>query len=155
MLRVIYWFKPLLWVACKSLRCESEHASDDAALRFGFAKSEYAEHLLDVVRSLRQPRKGWAYALSMAQPSTLERRFTAILNPGVNRNALTRLPMLLTLALFLAIAIPVSMVRGAAPSTPSMNKVMNTIRGIAAAMVPGAVTIAPDAKLRTDFTVVR
>lgn len=46
-LRAIYWFNPLLWLACTRLRRDSEHACDDAALNLGIAPSEYAGHLLD------------------------------------------------------------------------------------------------------------
>ena len=35
LLRAIYWFNPLLWIACRQLRRESEHACDDAVLALG------------------------------------------------------------------------------------------------------------------------
>jgi beta-lactamase regulating signal transducer with metallopeptidase domain len=112
LLRGIYWFNPVVWAVCRALRCESEQASDDAALQCGIGDTEYAEHLLDVVRSLRQSRRAWSYALSMAHPSTLERRFKAILNPRANRHALTRMSVIATLGVFLIVALSVSMVRG-------------------------------------------
>ncbi len=132
LLRGIYWFNPLIWAACRSLRWESEQASDDAALRCGIGDSEYAEHLLDVVRSLRDPRRVSSYALSMAHPSTLERRFKAILNPSLNRRALTRMSVIATLAAFLIVALPVSMVRG---STSQGVPLVRSMRNIAAAVI--------------------
>src|SRR5678816_1485504 len=97
--RTVYWFNPLLWVACRYLRRESEQACDDAAVNSGIAGSDYAAHLLDVVKSLRHPKRAWSYALSMAGPSTLEQRFVAMLNPSTNRQAMTRLSIVAVLAL--------------------------------------------------------
>ena len=139
LLRGIYWFNPVLWVVCRNLRSESEQASDDAALHCGIADTEYAEHLLDVVRTLRQPRRSWSYALSMAHPSTLEKRFKAILNPALNRRELTRLGVAAILAAFLAVTLPISMLRGsAAHSAPHLAPMLNAMRTLAA-----VVTAAP------------
>ena len=133
LLRAIYWFNPVVWVVCRSLRCESEQASDDAALQCGIGDTEYAEHLLNVVRSLRQPRRSWSYALSMAHPSTLEKRFKAILNPALNRRELTRISVLVTLGAFLIVALSVSMVRGSTtPAVPLMSAVRSLTASIAA-----------------------
>ena len=33
LLRAFYWFNPLLWVACRQLRLESEHACDDEVMQ--------------------------------------------------------------------------------------------------------------------------
>jgi beta-lactamase regulating signal transducer with metallopeptidase domain len=121
LMRAVYWFNPLLWVVCRSLRRESEQACDDAALNSGIACSEYAGHLLDVVRSLRQPRRAWSYALSMAGPSTLERRFVAMLNPATNRQTLSRWSVAAILAAFVTVTFPLSVLRGAtAPAEPAL-----------------------------------
>jgi beta-lactamase regulating signal transducer with metallopeptidase domain len=121
LMRAVYWFNPLLWVVCRSLRRESEQACDDAALNCGITSSEYAGHLLDVVRSLRQPRRAWSYALSMAGPSTLERRFVAMLNPSTNRQTLSRWSLAVILAAFVTVTFPLSVLRGAtAPAEPAL-----------------------------------
>src|SRR5262249_50775290 len=121
LLRSVHWFDPVVWVACRWLRSESEQASDDAALNCGIAGSDYAEHLLEVVRSLKQSRISPAYALSMAHPSTLERRFSAILNPELDRRSPARLPIAAMLSAFLIVTVPLSMTQGsAAPSTPNL-----------------------------------
>ena len=117
LLRAVYWFNPVVWLACRWLRSESEHASDDAALNCGIAGSEYAEHLLDVVRSLKHSRNPLAYALSMAHPSTLERRFAAILNPALDRRSPARLPIAAMLTAFLLFTVPLSMTQGSAVPT--------------------------------------
>jgi beta-lactamase regulating signal transducer with metallopeptidase domain len=114
LVRAVYWFNPLPWMVCRNLRRESEQACDDAALNSGISGSDYAAHLLDVVRSLRQPKRSWSYALSMAGPSTLEQRFAAMLNPAVNRKTLTRVSLAVILTSFIAVTLPLSILRGAA-----------------------------------------
>jgi TonB family protein len=89
LLRSLYWFNPLVWIACRRLRRESEHACDDAVLNAGVDGSEYAAHLLDLARVLRG-RHVWSPAPAMARPSTLERRIRIMLNRRHNRSRLTR-----------------------------------------------------------------
>ena len=84
-LRVLYWFNPLLWIACRRLRVESERACDDAVLARGTEAPEYATHLLALARSLRPGRQPWLPAPAMARPSSLEGRIRAMLNSTLNR----------------------------------------------------------------------
>src|SRR5206468_3458320 len=51
-LRAIHWFNPLVWIVCRRLRQESEHACDDAVLGSGVAAADYASHLLDLARTV-------------------------------------------------------------------------------------------------------
>src|SRR5206468_4026006 len=83
--RAVYWFNPLVWIACARLRQESEHATDDAVLNRGAAGSEYAAQLLDLARTLTAHRRAWLPAPAIARPSSLERRVRAMLNDRVNR----------------------------------------------------------------------
>jgi len=87
--RCFYWFHPLVWLATARLRQESERASDDAVLRSGIAPSHYASQLLDLARTLESSGRAWSTALAIARPSNLERRFAAMLNPSINRRALS------------------------------------------------------------------
>ena len=88
LMRRVYWFQPLMSVACRQLRRESEHACDDVVLGTGVAAHAYAGHLLQIARAVRSD-DGWAAAVPMARSSTLERRIAAMLNNGRNRRALS------------------------------------------------------------------
>jgi TonB family protein len=87
-MRRIYWFQPLMWIASRQLRRESEHACDDVVLATGVAADAYAGHLLQIARAVRSDY-GWAPAVPMARRSTLERRIAAMLNSARNRRALS------------------------------------------------------------------
>jgi TonB family protein len=105
-LRIMYWFNPLLWIVCRRLRLESEYACDDAALSSGVAGPDYAAHLLDLAQVLNKPDQAWS-AVLMARPSTVERRFTAMLNPALDRAPLTRRAVISTTVALVAVALPV------------------------------------------------
>lgn len=94
-LRSVYWFNPLVWLASARLRHESEQACDDAVLAGGVEAADYATHLLDLARAIKG-RHTLLPAPAMARPSSLERRFTVMLNHATNRSPLTRPARLLT-----------------------------------------------------------
>jgi len=154
-LRTIYWFNPLLWIACARLRRESEQACDDAVLRMGVQADEYAEHLLEVARSCR----GWgttpAAVMPLARPSTLERRITAMLNPDLDRRALSARPLVLAAALLLGIALPMAALR-AAQATPRAleGAVFDTtgglMREVALTLTDSQASQSPKREARTD-----
>lgn len=85
-LRAIYWFNPLVWLACHWLRHESERACDDDVLNLGMTGPEYATELLHIARTLRRP--AWSPAPGMARPSSLQRRIRAMLNSKIDRSPL-------------------------------------------------------------------
>jgi beta-lactamase regulating signal transducer with metallopeptidase domain len=89
-LRSVHWFNPLVWLACRRLRLESERACDDAVLRLGVDGSEYASELVTLARSFRSARQAFVPAAAIARPSSLERRVRAMLNAQLNRDPLTR-----------------------------------------------------------------
>jgi TonB family protein len=90
LLRCVYWFNPLAWIACRRLRRESEHAADDAVLLRGVRAADYAAHLLDLARSMTHHRRTWAAAPAVARPSSLERRINAMLNGHLDRQPISR-----------------------------------------------------------------
>jgi beta-lactamase regulating signal transducer with metallopeptidase domain len=112
LLRAVYWFNPLLWIACRRLRLESERACDDAVLSCGVEGPEYATELLGLARDLKQ-RRTWLPAPAMARPSSLERRVSAMLNTSVNRKPMTRLGRVATVAALLMLAIPIASAQNA------------------------------------------
>ena len=77
----IYWFHPLVWVASRQERKESEQACDSLVLKSGARPSEYAMHLLDIARGAAGRMPLQSVALAMAQPSGLESRVRHILAP--------------------------------------------------------------------------
>jgi beta-lactamase regulating signal transducer with metallopeptidase domain len=87
LLRAVYWFNPLVWIACHWLRHESERACDDDVLSLGTAGHDYATELLDIARTLRRP--AWSPAPGMARPSSLHRRVRAMLNTNIDRSPLS------------------------------------------------------------------
>lgn len=132
MLRAIYWFNPLFWVACARLRQESECASDDIVLETGVTGTSYASHLVDLARSFSAHGRTWLPAPSIARPSTLERRVRAMLNPRLNRRPISSFARVVFAVLILAISLPIAAVARLAGS-PS-----GTLRDPQGRVLPGA-----------------
>jgi HEAT repeat protein len=86
----VYWFHPLVWTAAKRLRAESERACDDLALACGTRAADYAEHLLDIVTSVRGGDATPSVALAMARRKEFEGRMLAILDPDLRRTTPSR-----------------------------------------------------------------
>jgi beta-lactamase regulating signal transducer with metallopeptidase domain/HEAT repeat protein len=85
----VYWFHPLVWTAAKQLRSESERACDDLALSCGARATDYAEHLLDIVTSVRRDATP-SVALAMARRKEFEGRMLAILDPELMHSSPSR-----------------------------------------------------------------
>jgi beta-lactamase regulating signal transducer with metallopeptidase domain/HEAT repeat protein len=85
----VYWFHPLVWTAAKQLRSESERACDDLALACGARATDYAEHLLDIVTSVRRDATP-SVALAMARRKEFEGRMLAILDPELRHSSPSR-----------------------------------------------------------------
>jgi beta-lactamase regulating signal transducer with metallopeptidase domain len=86
----LYWMNPLAWLAMRQLRMAQEQACDDLVLRSGASAADYAELLVQTVRSLNGQRLVGRHALAMAQPSTLAVRVAAIVDDRRNRGPLGR-----------------------------------------------------------------
>ena len=107
-LRAVFWFNPLVWIACRRLRIESELACDDEVLTGGVDGADYAGHLLDLARVLNSPHHAWLSAPAMARPSSLEGRISAMLNNGLNRHPVTRAVRIVTCVLVLGLTLAVA-----------------------------------------------
>ena len=143
-LLTLVWFNPLMWIACARLRRESEQACDDAVLARGVPAREYAGHLLALARKCRRPEFPWAAAaMPMAHPSTLERRIAAMLNPRLNRTALSRRAVALTAFLLLAITLPTAAFRAAQAPPATLGGSINDATG---GVLPGAELTLEDAQ---------
>lgn len=118
-LRVLQWPNPLVWIACRRLRLESEYACDAALLREGIEPTDYATQLLDVARQLSQPQPSWASAHAVAHHSSLERRVAAMLDHSRSRAHVTRLGWSCVAAAVVAISLPLAAAGLADPLTPA------------------------------------
>ena len=98
----LYWFNPLVWMAVRRLRAESERACDDLVLGLGTRPSQYARHLLEIVAGAGHSFAP-AVAMPMAQRSDFEGRVLAILEAGASRHGRTR-PMVVAVALAVALS---------------------------------------------------
>jgi TonB family protein len=107
-LRCAYWFNPVVWVACRRLRLESEHACDDAVLSLGVAAPDYASQLLDLARVFRQSRRSLLPAPAMARSSDLERRVRVMLNARADRSPVGRPAGLIVLLALLSLTVPIA-----------------------------------------------
>ena len=103
----LYWFHPLVWTAARRLRAESERACDDLVLSCGARASDYADHLLDIVISVRH-HGAPATAMPMARRRELEGRVLAILDPAVARIGPGRLQSAAVVAGIGALALSVA-----------------------------------------------
>jgi beta-lactamase regulating signal transducer with metallopeptidase domain/HEAT repeat protein len=122
----MYWFHPFVWLAAQRLRAESERACDDLAIRSGARASDYAQHLLDIVTSIRTPVAP-AVACTMARRRDFEGRMLAILDPERRRGAPSRVRATVLVTglggLYAAIAVAVLAPREASPQ-PTLRMVV-------------------------------
>ena len=110
LLRIAYWFNPLVWFASSRLRLESERACDDAVVTLGVSGRDYALHLLALARQFGRARHIPFPAVAIVpRPSSLERRVSAMLNPSLSRRPLSVTSRVGTIAALLAIALPIAL----------------------------------------------
>jgi HEAT repeat protein/beta-lactamase regulating signal transducer with metallopeptidase domain len=103
----VWWFHPMVWVAARRLRLESERACDDLVLGVGTRASEYADHLLQIVCGAARARTP-AIALPMAQRREFEGRMLAILERGARRDPASRRHAAVLATLALAFVVPLA-----------------------------------------------
>jgi beta-lactamase regulating signal transducer with metallopeptidase domain len=106
----LFWFNPLVWLAARRVREEREHACDDAVLAVGTRATDYADHLLTIVRALGSA-PGPAAALAMARRTAFEGRMLAILDGATPRGPVSRTLAVATSILVLTFIVPLAALR--------------------------------------------
>jgi beta-lactamase regulating signal transducer with metallopeptidase domain len=97
--RALYWFNPLVWLVCRQIVVERERACDDLVLSHSADPAKYAEEILQLASGLESSRPAAFAAIAMARHSHLEGRLVAILDGTRDRAGMSRIAVLLTLAL--------------------------------------------------------
>jgi uncharacterized protein YjbI with pentapeptide repeats/beta-lactamase regulating signal transducer with metallopeptidase domain len=114
----VYWFHPLAWWAARRLRVESERACDDHVLTAGVRASDYATHLLEVVRMMKAMRVSPRAAVTLAHQPLIEERLHAILEARRSRCALPARARAVAVAATAGLLLPLAVIHVAAqPST--------------------------------------
>jgi TonB family protein len=144
LVRALYWFHPLAWIAARQLREESECACDDVVLQSGVAAPDYAQQLLQLAGALSNRGRAWSSALALARGSHLERRFTAMLNPSLRRGALTFRLRAFTLIACALVVLPLAALR--LPAQNVSGKFSGTVVDPSGAVVPNATVIMTDTR---------
>jgi beta-lactamase regulating signal transducer with metallopeptidase domain len=113
----LFWPQPLVWLARRLWHRMQEQACDDVVLAGGSDPAVYAELLCRVARAWTKPS---AAEVAMAQPSSLERRILAVMNPACDRRPCSksamRAALLIGFSSFAAAAF--AQERPASPSAP-------------------------------------
>jgi carboxyl-terminal processing protease len=115
LVRGLYWFHPLAWLAVRQLRIEQEHACDDLVLESGAPATDYAEHLLAVTAGVRADFWTAPVALGMGRSEKLRRRLVRLLDAGCNHRPARRRTVLVATVATIALAIGLGTV-GFSPS---------------------------------------
>lgn len=148
----LYWFHPLVWRAASRLRIECEQACDDGVLAQGERASDYAGHLVEVVRGITAEPRMAEGVITMARLNELEQRLRALLNPNRGRGGATRRMMTMTVAAAVAVLIPLASLRA-----PAQHGGLATIAGVVrdasgAAVAKAEVNVFLTGSDRREFT---
>ncbi len=147
----IWWFHPLTWVIASRARKNAEKAADNAVLRDGLSSADYAQHLLDVARSTAG---SWevATSIAMAEPSMLESRVVAVLDPASPRSPLSRRALTVLVAIMmLSLGFVSTAIQGHAQSVPA-GVIEITATDVSGGRTPGALISLEDGLRRTSKT---
>ena len=107
----VYWFNPFVWFAARRMRTEAERACDDHVLNAGYQSTDYAQHLLDIVRNIKAVRFASRATVAMARPSRIEGRLRTILAEHRNRRPVTKVVVGLGLLTLTCFAILIGVMR--------------------------------------------
>lgn len=107
----VYWFNPLLWFAARRMRTEIESACDDHVLNAGYQSTDYAQHLVDIVRNIKKSGTATSAAVAMARRSKIEGRLRTILVENRNRRPLTRIAVAVGLLALTCFTVPIGVMQ--------------------------------------------
>jgi len=107
----LLWFNPLVWVITKQLIFDREHACDDHVLEKNTKASDYASHLLDIAKSLRETHQSTFATLCMAKGSQLEGRLMNILDDERGHSVHSYRNHFFVIAAILAFTLPLSAIQ--------------------------------------------
>lgn len=107
----LFWFHPLAWSLERAGRSECERACDDLVLASGTKPSVYADHLLEIARSMPVFDPFRSVTLAMSRKTQLEGRLLSILQKDVARRMFSGRRVAIACALAVAVIVPVSALR--------------------------------------------
>lgn len=139
----LYWPLPWVWLASRQLRMEAELACDDGVLRSGECASDYAGHLIDIVRGLSGRERIPQGGIPMARLNQLEVRLRSLLARNVNRGAASHRTLITAALGALMLMVPLAAVR--MPAFALTGGVSGTVKD------PSGATV-PKAKVMVSFT---
>lgn len=139
----LYWPLPWVWFAARRLRVEAELACDDGVIRSGRRASDYAGHLIDIVRGLQGREHVPQGGIPMARLNQLELRLRSLLAHDVNRSAATPRAFLAAAAAALVLLLPLSALH--MPRFAANEGISGTVKDPSGAYVPKA-------KITVQFT---
>lgn len=149
-LKCVYWFNPLVWIACARLRQESEHACDDEVINRGVEATAYAGALVDIARDLTRGR--WMPAPAISRSSRFERRVQAMLDNRRNRRPVSRRAHAAAGAAMIAVTLAIASAQGGFASLTG--SIVDPTNGVMPGVTLGLTNVATDAKyeVRSDST---
>jgi TonB family protein len=145
-IRALYWFNPLVWIACARMRAESEMAADDAVLAQGTGGTTYAAHIVEIARDLNS--RSWLPAPAIVRRSTLERRITAMLDASRDRRPLSITARGAAGALIVAVTVAIA---GLAAQT--FSSVAGTIVDPSQGVLPGVTLVLTNEQTQAKYEI--
>ena len=118
-----YWFNPFVWMAARQLRLERERACDDTVLNAGSRPSDYANHLLQIARSLKASQSTAFATVAMARPSQLTGRLLDVLDESRSRGAVSGSASAITWLGAAALVLPLASLHPGDPAAAASSEV--------------------------------
>lgn len=116
----VYWFNPLLWFAARQMRMEAEQACDDQVLNTGYQSTDYAQHLLGIVRNVKLDGSTSRVAVNMAHSSKIEGRLRTILTENLNRHPVTNAVVGIGIIILVCSVVPIGAMHLAQADDPKV-----------------------------------